>query len=143
MSRFLCDTSCLVAAICSWHEHHDRTRAELERRVGGNEELVLAAHSLAEIYAVLTRLPAPGRLRAQDALALIEANWRDSPVEHLTARETWEALRIAERRGATGGKMYDVLIAATALKARAATLLTWNVRDFRLFSAEIEVETPP
>ena len=39
--------------------------------------------------------------------------------------------------------MYDVLIAATALKARAATLLTWNVRDFRLFSAEIEVETPP
>ena len=75
MSRYLCDTSALVAAVSSWHEHHDRTCAEMERRKRGKEELVISAHSLAETYAVLTRLPAPHRLRATDAIALIESNW--------------------------------------------------------------------
>ena len=142
MTRFLCDTSGLVAAVCSWHEHHSRTVAELERRADANEELVLAAHSLVETYSVLTRLPAPGRLRAGDAIALIEANWRDAPVVHLTARETWEVLRDAERRGITGGRTYDLLIATAALKARASAILTWNLRDFALFDAEIDVKTP-
>ena len=49
------------------------------------EALVLAAHSLAETYAVLTRLPGPNRLRSRDAIALLEANWRETPVVHLTA----------------------------------------------------------
>lgn len=142
MTRFLCDTSGLVAAVCSWHQHHERTRADLERRADGGEQLVLAAHSLAETYSVLTRLPTPGRLKAKDALALIEANWRDTPVEHLTARETWETLRMAERRGATGGRTYDVLIAAAALKARASIILTWNVRHFAFFADQIEVASP-
>ncbi len=142
MTRFLCDTSGLVAAVCSWHEHHERTRAELERRAEGDAQLVLAAHSLAETYSVLTRLPTPGRLEAKDAIALIEANWRDTPVVHLTARETWGALREAERRGATGGRTYDVLIATAALKAGASTILTWNLRDFAIFADEIEAAAP-
>ena len=83
MTRYLCDTSALIAAVSSWHEHHDRTCVEIERRKRSNEELVIAAHSLAETYAVLTRLLAPHRLRAADAIALIESNWRDTPIMHL------------------------------------------------------------
>ena len=142
MTRFLCDTSGLVAAVCSWHEHHARTIAELERRADAHEELVLAAHSLVETYSVLTRLPAPGRLAAGDAVALIEANWRNTPVVHLTASETWGLLREAERRGVAGGRTYDLLVAAAAVKARAATILTWNLRDFEFFDGEIDVKAP-
>lgn len=142
MIRYLCDTSVLVATVCSWHEHHARTVAELERREGVGEELVLAAHSLAEAYAVLTRLPAPNRLRSADALALLEANWRETPVVQLTAAEVWSALRQAERRRVIGGQTYDLLIAACALKAGARTIITWNVRHFATAAREIDIEVP-
>ncbi len=95
-----------------------------------------------ESYSVLTRMPAPGRLGAHDALALIEANWRNTPVTHLTAHETWEVLRDAERRGVTGGRTYDLLVAAAALKAEASTIVTWNLRDFALFESEINIKVP-
>ena len=142
MSRYLCDTSCLVAAVCTWHEHHERTHREIERRVGADEELVLAAHSLIETYAVLTRLPAPHRLRAEDAISLIESNWKRTPTVHLTGDETWRALLGVGRLEVTGGQTYDALIASIALKAGAATLLTWNVRHFSAFSDRIAVLTP-
>lgn len=103
---------------------------------------MLAAHSLAETYSVLTRLPAPHRLRANDALAAVEANWSAAPVVHLTGSETWAALTEAVRLGAVGGQTYDTLIARTALKARAETILTWNVRDFAPFSTRIRIDAP-
>ena len=143
MTRYLCDTSALIAAVSSWHEHHDRTRVEIERRKRSNEELVVAAHSLAETYAVLTRLPAPHRLRAADAIALIERNWKDTPIIHLTGLEMWNALREAQQRTLIGGQMYDVLIAVAALKAEASTIITWNVRHYEAFVLSIAVEAPP
>ena len=143
MNRYLCDTSCLVAGICAWHEHHSRTHREIERRISAGEDLVLAAHSLVETYAVLTRLPAPHRLRAEDALSLIESNWKDTPTISLSSDETWQALRDARALGAIGGQTYDALIACVALKAGAATLLTWNLRNFARFSDRIAVLAPP
>jgi len=142
VTRYLCDTSALVATVCAWHEHHVRTRAEIARRERAGEELVLAAHSLAETYAVLTRLPGPHRLRSGDAIALLEANWGEVATTHLTAAETWRALRRAQRRGLIGGQTYDMLIAACALKARASTIITWNVRHFAAAAPEIGIETP-
>ena len=143
MTRYLCDTSALIAAVSSWHEHHDRTCVEIERRKRSNEELVIAAHSLAETYAVLTRLPAPYRLRAADAIALIESNWRDTPIMHLAGAEMWNALQEAQRRAMIGGQMYDVLIAVAALKAGASAIITWNVRHYEGFAPSIAVQAPP
>ncbi len=98
---------------------------------------------MAETYTVLTRLPGPNRLRSGDAIALLEANWRETPVVHLTAAETWDALRRAQRHGAIGGQTYDMLIAACALKAGASTIITWNVRHFAAAAPEIGIEAPP
>ena len=142
MTRYLCDTSGLIAAVSSWHEHHERTRSEIERRERSAEQLVVAGHSLAETYSVLTRLPAPHRLRADDAIALIESNWRDTPIVHLTGSEMWGALREAQRRKMIGGQMYDALIAVAALKAQASTIVTWNVRNFAPFAPSIAVVAP-
>jgi len=131
-----------VATVCSWHEHHARTLAELERRERAGEALVLAAHSLAETYAVLTRLRGPNRLRSGDAIALLEANWSETPVVHLTAAETWRALRSGRRRGVIGCPTCAMLIATCALKADAGTILAWDGRHFVAAAAEIAVETP-
>ena len=143
MTRYLCDANGLIASACDWHDHHARTQAELQRRARAPEELVLAAHSLVEVYSVLTRLPPPYRFRGEDALTLIEGNWADTPTVHLTARETWDAVRSAQRLGITGGQTYDALVAHAALKAGASTILTWNVRHFAPFAREIAVESPP
>jgi predicted nucleic acid-binding protein len=142
VSVYLCDTSCLVAAVCSWHEHHDRTKREIEARATSKDKLVLAAHSLSECYAVLTRLPPPHRLRGADARSLLEANWAGNETTHLTGAEIWRALKVAQERGVTGGRTYDALIAFAALKAKVQTLLTWNVKNFAPFGDELEVTTP-
>ena len=49
----------------------------------------------------------------------------------------WGALREAKRRGLIGGQMYDALIAIAALKAKASTIITWNVRNFAPFAPSI------
>ena len=81
-------------------------------------------------------------MRSGDAIALLEANWGETPTIHLTAAETWRALRRAQRRRVISGQTYDMLIAACALKARASTIITWNVRHFAAAAPEIGVEAP-
>jgi predicted nucleic acid-binding protein len=133
MTRYLLDTNCIVAAVCTWHEHHQSTLAELERRSLAREEAVLAAPTLVEAYAVLTRLPPPYRLGHDEAFGLLEANWGATSAVALTGAETWRVLREARAAGVGGGLVYDALVAACARKARAATLLTWNVRHLERF----------
>jgi hypothetical protein len=40
---FLPDTSCMVAAMCTWHVQHKPVAAELERRLARGEAMVIAA----------------------------------------------------------------------------------------------------
>jgi predicted nucleic acid-binding protein len=55
--KALLDTSTLIAAMLPDHVHHAHALAWLSRAKSGAFEFVGSAHSLAEIYAVLTRLP--------------------------------------------------------------------------------------
>ena len=142
MSRFPCDTSCLAAAVCGSHEHHTRTVAELEERARKGGELAIASHSSVETCSVLTRLASPHRLTPATASTLLEANWRSAEVIHLTAEETWQALRKASRLGVAGGQCYDAVIASCGEKAAASDLLTWNVRHFSRFSNGLRAVAP-
>jgi predicted nucleic acid-binding protein len=140
---YLLDTSCLVAAVCAWHRFHDATRREIERRDAAGEKLILSAHSLAEAFSVLTRLPEPHRLRPSDALELIEANWGQTGLVALTGPDYRATLRRCRDVGIGGGAVYDALIAACARKARVATLLTWDLEGFeRFLEDEPAVRTP-
>ena len=142
MRRFLPDTSCLVAAVCSWHEHHSATVEELARRAKGREEMVMAAPALIEAYSVLTRLPPPYRLRPADALAVMEGSWSRAEVATLAATEIWPLLRTLPDAGIAGGSTYDAAVAACARKARADVILTWNVVDFERVTEGTAVESP-
>jgi predicted nucleic acid-binding protein len=128
---FFVDTSCIIAAVCAWHTLHAQAAGEIDRRLGVGEPLATAAHALAESYAVLTRIPAPHRLSPADALALLEGNFiGHARIVALDAAGYRSLLQRAGRDGISGGRTYDAVIAECALKAKAATLLTFNARHF-------------
>jgi predicted nucleic acid-binding protein len=138
----LVDTSCLVALSWSEHQHHERTIAELDARRKKRETLAVAAHSLAEAYSVLTRLPPPSRIEPSLAAAGLRAVWRGEQAVALTAEEVWAVIEKLPERGISGGRTYDALIAACAKKARVDTLLTWNSRHFIALADGFDVVEP-
>jgi predicted nucleic acid-binding protein len=140
--RVLIDTSCVVAAVLSWHEDHAATVEDLRRRPRRGDKLVLAAHTLVESYAVLTRLPANRRLEAQEAWTLLRANWSRAELVGLTPAEHWALLENAAEARIEGGQSYDALIAACARKAGVDLLLTWNLSHFARLAGPFRVSRP-
>jgi predicted nucleic acid-binding protein len=135
----------MVAAVCSWHEHHLRAIEAIGDRLSRKERLIVAAPALVEAYSVLTRLPAPRRLGGTEALTLLDANFtRGATVVALTAAAYRTLLRTAPGEQITGGRIYDAIIAACARKASARTILTFNVAHFTPFAGpDLDVIAPP
>jgi len=140
---FALDTSCMVAAVCAWHEQHTAAAAEIGRRLERGERLAVSAQALAETYAVLTRLPAPHRLSAGDAWSLVEANFVEGrKVVALDSAGYVTLLRELAKRGVGGGRTYDAVIAACAREAKAGALLTFNRRHFEPSPEGVTVVEP-
>jgi predicted nucleic acid-binding protein len=144
MTRFLPDTSVMVAAVCSWHESHDAATAELERRFARGDALIVAAPALVETYAVLTRLPPPHRLSPIDAMTLLDSNFlTGSTLTALDVKTYTTLLRNASGKGIAGGRVYDWVIAACAVKANVSVLMTFNAKDFMpLLPEQVEIQVP-
>jgi predicted nucleic acid-binding protein len=145
MPRCLLDTSCMIAALCAWHEHHERATRELDQRLSTRETLVVAAPALVETYSVLSRLPAPHRLSPAECWALLEADFLGDAMELIALEPDAyrQLLRSAPNRGIAGGSIYDAVIVACGLAARVETILTFNERQFRaLAGQEIQIVVP-
>ena len=141
MSTFTLDSSCMVAAVCTWHERHAAVAAEVERRLSRGGRLVTAAHALMETYAVLTRLPAPHRVSSPDAWMLILTNFvTPAKVVALPATGHVALLRALAGNAVGGGRTYDALIAATFERSLPMDLLTLNPRHFEARDGFIVVE---
>jgi predicted nucleic acid-binding protein len=134
----------MVAAVCSWHEHHARAGGEINRRLRHDEPMLVPAPALVEGYAVLTRLPSPHRLSGADALGVLDADFmRQARIVTLEASAYRDLLRRAPRGGVVGGRVYDAVIAECALRARASTLLTFNAGHFGAFADRgLEIVVP-
>ncbi len=134
----------MVAAVCGWHERHAAAAVEIERRLDRGERLVIAAHAIAETYAVLTRLSAPHRLSPADAWTLVRTNFVDNAALVTLDGPAHVALlaRLAES-GIGGGRTYDGLIAACAEVSHAKALLTFNSRHFDPPPRGVTIVEPP
>jgi predicted nucleic acid-binding protein len=140
---FLPDTSCMIAAICSWHEKHEAAANEIERRLAAREKMIVAAPALVEAYAVLTRLPPPHRIAPETALILLENNFlRPATVIALNARSYETLLRSAPKNRVAGGRTYDAVIAACAEQGKVPTVLTFNAGDFTSLGKDFAVVIP-
>ena len=143
MSRFLIDTSCIIAHVSAWHDHHEAAFGEIERRVNRGDDLVVAGHSIIESYSVLTRLPPSRRLSPTAARRILEENFESAEIVALDVDQYRWLVRTAPDRGIAGGGIYDAVIFACARAARADALLTFNERQFRaLDDGQIEIVVP-
>ncbi len=130
--RVLLDTSLLVAALIGGHPFHDLAVPWLERIKAKTDTGLVAAHSLAELYAILTRLPVTPRISPAPALQLIQSNVLDAcEVVILSAADYVALLTHLADRGIAGGAVYDGLLLQAALKAGADQVVTLNAYDFR------------
>lgn len=133
----------MIAAICSWHEHHSQAAREIQKRLEQRERMLVAAPALVEAYAVLTRLPQPHRLSPDDTLVLLEANFiKGTKVIALQVRSYQHLLRQAPKNRVAGGQTYDAVIATCAIDGKASTLLTFNASDFLFAAKQIDIIVP-
>ena len=129
--KVLFDTSVLVAAMVEGHPEHDRALAWLERARRGALEFLVAAHSLAELYAVLSAYPTRPRISPAVAARLVRENVvAAAKLVTLTAADYTKVVSQLAERSLAGGVVYDGLIARAAIKCKADRLLTLNPRDF-------------
>ncbi len=126
------DTSVLVAAMVEVHPAHVRTLAWFDRAIARKGNLHVCAHSMAELYAVLTRLPLKPRISPDVARRLIGENIEKSGVKiiDLDASDYRVVLDRMATGGFSGGTIYDALIVQAALKIRAGKIITLNESDF-------------
>jgi predicted nucleic acid-binding protein len=109
------DTSVVVAAFATWHEGHAVAVGALARGTRA------PAPVLIETYSVLTRLPPPHRAPAGLVSSFLADRFPGVPLM-LPARAHLRLIERAAAAGLTGGIVYDALIAATVLHARARLL---------------------
>ena len=130
MKVFL-DTSVLVAAVVQKHENNAQAFAVLDRVQNERDEGYVSAHSLAEVYAVLTKSPPPFRHSAEQALLSIEENIvKYFKVMSLTGADYIALLREAALMGVHGGTIYDAILLKCAAKAPVERIYTLNVKHF-------------
>src|SRR5215213_4279577 len=107
-----------MAAVLRDHGSHARAFSVLERVQNGKDDGYVSAHSLAEMYSALTRMPGPFRHSPDEALQSVEENVvKYFHLVALTAGEYVEALHGVVARGVHGGATYDALILKAAEKA--------------------------
>jgi len=128
--RFIPDTNVLVAIAQAPHVNHEAARSELEARLDDGEVMILAAHCLAETYAVLTGFPLPRRLSPVLAWAAIDKFVGSGEVVALSAESYLAVLENSQQLRVVGGRVHDAVIAATARSAGVDVLLTFNLRHF-------------
>jgi predicted nucleic acid-binding protein len=141
MKTFL-DTSVLVAAFHADHPHHKPSFDLL--RSCEKSDACCGAHSLAEVYATLTSMRPPRRASGDQVLLFIGNIRERLSVVALDAQEYFQMLEASATAGIAGGAMYDAILGHCALKANAATIYTWNTKDFLRLPASISgrVRTP-
>jgi predicted nucleic acid-binding protein len=140
LKRFF-DSSVLVPVFYADHPQHAlSTRLFLE---AGKEDFC-ALRTLGEVYATLTGLPLRPRITGPEGLRIVKQIRERLTLIALSEQEYVSALELASAGTIVGAAAYDALIGHCALKAGAAVLVTWNVRDFTRLGPAVArlVKTP-
>jgi predicted nucleic acid-binding protein len=129
------DTSALLPAFLEDHKHHEPS---LKLFLTANKkQSCCAAHTLAEIYSVVTRLPGKHRLSGEQALLFLEEVSARLSLVSLSGEEYYLAAKAAAERGIVGGTFYDALLVFCAQKVEAELIFTWNSKHFQHFGTDI------
>ena len=126
------DTSVLVSASERSHPHFETASAAVRRVAAGHEKGLICAHSIAEVYASLTRLPIRPRIQPDQAALIMHENIL--PYFSAVPLEQGDYLRALDTVGAgglSGAKIYDALLLHCAARCKVRRIYTFNLGDFR------------
>lgn len=132
MMKILFDTSIIVAALVENHPMHEKALPLFQQARAKEFDLVIASHTLAELYAVLSALPIRPRITPPIAWRLIHENIDTlAAIVSLSPSEYRATIKEVSELGLSGGIIYDALIAKVAQKTKVDRLLTLNVEHFK------------
>ena len=122
------DTSVLVPVFYGDHVHHE---ASLELFIQQDKSSgCCGAHSLAEVYSTLTRMPGKHRISGPQAMLFVGDIRERLAVISLSGDEYAEALETSAALGIVGGNIYDAMLAHCAIKAGTETIYSWNAKHY-------------
>ena len=129
--KILFDTSVLIAGLVETHPMHNRAFLWLKRAMEKKFEFIVAGHTIAELYAVLSTLPLKPRITPLVARKLIIENIEPNcKIISLSPGEYKSVVKQISELGPAGGVIYDALIARVAQKSKVDRLLTLNINHF-------------
>ncbi|HWE51343.1 MAG TPA: PIN domain-containing protein [Bryobacteraceae bacterium] len=129
------DTSVLVPIFYGDHIHH---KASLGRFVKFDRKTgCCGAHSLAEVYSTLTRMPGRHRISGDQAMLFIGSIRERLSIVALDGDEYADALQESSGLGIVGGGIYDAMLAHCAIKVQAEVVYSWNIRHYSQCGAEV------
>ncbi len=130
--KTLFDTSVIIASLVEVHPMHQRAFPWLKQAKEKDFELIVAGHTVAKLYAVLSTLPTKPRISPAVAWRLIRENIEPvGKIVSLTAAEYSSTIKKISEMGLAGGITYDALIAKVAEKSKVEQLLTLNPDRFK------------
>jgi predicted nucleic acid-binding protein len=129
------DTSVLVAAAREADSRHEVSRRLVMQFAP--QEASCAAHTLAELYASLTGMRPPHRVRPEQAALILDHFRTNLDCIALTANEVFQTIRQAAALKLPGGIIYDALLLACARKVQAEQIYTWNVKHFQMIAPDL------
>jgi len=126
------DATVLIAASEQSHPHYAQARPALVRVVAGQDRGFMGLHSIAEVYATLTRLPVQPPIHPVEAARIITDNILPHfEVVSLSKEGYLEALNTIASGGWSGAKIYDALLLRCAAISAVERIYTFNLGDFR------------
>ena len=135
----LVDTNLLVAATIEEHVHHEPCVNWIASALA-RTELLVSTHTLAELYAQLTRrgvelAPSEARWFVRRYVNLVR-------VVSLSGRDYLDLMDEAVERQLTSGMIYDMIHAHAARKGGARQIATINVAHFERVWAPSRIVNP-
>jgi predicted nucleic acid-binding protein len=129
------DTSVLVPVFYGDHVHHEASLAVFVQY--NKSSGCCGAHSLAEVFSTLTRMPGRHRISGAQAMLFVGDICDRLSLVTLDGDEYLNALQASSDLGVVGGGIYDALLAWCAIKAQADTIYSWNARHYRQCGPEV------
>lgn len=129
------DTSVLVPVFYGDHVHHQASLnlfIQFDKSTG-----CCGAHTLAEVFSTLTRMPGKHRISGDQAMLFVASIQERLSIIALNGDEYGNALAESAALGITGGGVYDAMLAHCALKGKAETIYSWNGRHYAQCGPEV------
>jgi len=130
LKKVLFDTSVLVPALWSPHVNFSKAFTLLDRAITADIEGFISQHALLETYATLTGMPVRPPLSPSEVNDVLTTLMKSVQVVALDESDYRDVMSFARDHGVRGGAAYDILHVRAALKCKADSLATFNLKHF-------------